>query len=100
MVGGNPADIPDGPFNAFNPLVSVQQLVRSQHQCLLAEIAFDPDPIPAGADPSTSDKLAQRNLAFVPVPNPGVDPSRIAPQTLEIRPSPQVLKKDGRPDDS
>ncbi len=99
MVGGNPADIPDGPFNTFNPLVSIQQLVRSQHQCLLAEIAFDPDPIPANADPSTSDKLAQRNLTFVPVPNPGVDPSRIVPQTLEIRPSPQILKKDGRPDE-
>ena len=99
MVGGNPADIPDGPFNTFSPLVSIQQLVRSQHQCLLAEIAFDPDPIPANADPSTSDKLAQRNLTFVPVPNPGVDPSRIVPQTLEIRPSPQILKKDGRPDE-
>ncbi len=99
MVGGNPADIPDGPFDTFNPLVSIQQLVRSQHQCLIAEIAFDPDPIPANADPSTSDKLAQRNLAFVPVPNPGVDPSRVAPQTLEIRPSPQILKSDARPDE-
>ena len=99
LVGGNPADIPDGPFSGFSPLVSIQQLVRSQHQCLLAEVSFDPDPIPANADPSTSDKLAQRNLAFVNVPNPGVDPSRIAPQTFEIRPTPALLKADQRPDE-
>ena len=99
MVGGNPADIPDGPFSTFSPLVSIQQLVRSRHQCLLAEIAFDPDIIPPSADPSTSDKLAQRNLAFVNVPNPGVDPSRVAPQTFEIRPSPMVLQPDNRPDE-
>ena len=99
LVGGNPADIPDGPFAGFNPLVSIQQLVRSQHQCLIAEVAFDPDPIPSNADPSTSDKLAQRNLAFVNVPNPGVDPSRIAPQAFEIRRSPVVLHDDNRPDE-
>lgn len=99
MVGGNPADIPDGPFNGFSPLVSIQQLVRSQHQCLIAEIAYDLDPIPANADPSISDKLAQRNLAFVNVPNPGVDTSRIAPQTFEVRRSPMTLKTDNRPDE-
>jgi hypothetical protein len=99
MVGGNPADIPDGPFNGFSPLVSIQQLVRSQHQCLIAEIAYDLDPIPANADPSISDKLAQRNLAFVNVPNPGVDTSRIAPQTFEVRRSPMTLKADNRPDE-
>ncbi len=99
MVGGNPANIPDGPFSGFNPLVSIQQLVRSQHQCLIAEIAYDLDPIPANADPSISDKLAQRNLAFVNVPNPGVEPSRIAPQTFEVRRSPLTLKMDNRPDE-
>ena len=99
MVDGNPANIPDGPFSGFNPLVSIQQLVRSQHQCLIAEIAYDLDPIPANADPSISDKLAQRNLAFVNVPNPGVEPSRIAPQTFEVRRSPLTLKVDNRPDE-
>jgi hypothetical protein len=99
MVGGNPANIPDGPFTGFGTTVSIQQLVRSQHQCLIAEIAFDPDPIPANTDPSLSDKLAQRNLAFVNVPNPGVDLSRIAPQTFEVRRSPLLLKVDDRPDE-
>ncbi len=99
LVGApTPSDIPDGPFNGFAQLVSIQQLVRSEHQCLLAEVSFDPDPIPASADPSISDKLAQRNLAFVNVPNPGIEASRIAPQTFEIRPT-LGLKMDNRPDE-
>jgi hypothetical protein len=99
MVGGSPGNIPDGPFTGMGALLPIQQLVRSEHQCLLAEISFDPDPIPASADPSNSDKLAQRNLAFVDVPNPGVDPSRVAPQPFEVRPSPAVLLSDNRPDE-
>jgi hypothetical protein len=83
--------IPNGPFKASAPLFSIQELVRSRHQCLLAEIAFDPDPIPTGVDPSDSDKLAQRNLAFVEVPNPGAPHSRLAPQTFEVRPTPARL---------
>jgi hypothetical protein len=88
MVGGIPANLPDGPFVNMGTLHSIQQLVRSQHQCLIAEIAFDPDVIPPGADPSISDKLAQRNLTFVNVPNPGVLATRRAPQTFEVRPTP------------
>jgi hypothetical protein len=98
MIGGSPANRPDGPFINMGPLKSIQQLVRSEHQCLIAEIAFDPDPIPTNADPSISDKLAQRNLAFVNVPNPGLIESRRAPQIFEIRPTPfmfsSVLQND------
>lgn len=91
MISGA-GTIPDGPFNAGpGQLVSIQELVRSEHQCLLVEISFDPDPIPANADPSTSDKLAQRNLTFVNVPNPGAVASRRVPQTFEIRPTPSDL---------
>lgn len=91
MVGGVPANLPDGPFTNMGTLFPIQQLVRAEHQCLIAEIAFDPDPIPAGSDPSISDKLAQRNLTFVNVPNPGVLDSRRAPQTFEVRPTPAGL---------
>ncbi len=99
MVGGNPANIPDGPFTGMGTLVSIQQLVRSEHQCLLAEVAFDPDPIPSNADPSISDKLAQRNLTFINVPNPGALESRRAPQVFEIRPTPGALRPDLRYDE-
>ena len=80
--------IPNGPFNNSGR-VSIQELVRSEHQCLVVEVSFDPDPISPNADPSTSDKLAQRNLTFVNVPNPGAPASRRVPQTFEIRPTPQ-----------
>jgi hypothetical protein len=77
----------DGPFSTISPLFPIQQFMRAAHHCLIAEIAFDPDPIAATADPSTSDKLAQRNLAFVPAPNPGLAASRRVPQTFEIHPT-------------
>jgi hypothetical protein len=89
----------DGPFTGVAPLVPIQQLVRSAHQCLLVEISFPGLTIPPNSDPSNCDKLAQRNLAFVDVPNPGVLSSRVAPQTFEIRPSPLALAPDGRPDE-
>ena len=77
----------------------IQSFARSDHQCLIAEISYDPDPITTGADPSNTDKLAQRNLAFVNVPNPGQTPSRLVPQTFEVRPSPAVLRADSKPDE-
>ena len=39
----SPADRP------FTGRLTIQQLIRNAHQCLVAEIAFDPDPIPGGA---------------------------------------------------
>ena len=66
-----PAIVPshnqDGPFNIFNfsiPAPIQQAFLRNQHQCLIAEIAFDPVPIPFGKDPGNWDKLAQRNVAW------------------------------------
>ena len=99
MVANTPADYPYGPYGTFNNLVSILQLVRSQHQCLVCEVSFDPDPIIVGDDPSNTDKLAQRNLAFVSSANPGVEPSRLIPQTFELRPSPAILKLDQKPDE-
>lgn len=88
-----------GPFTNDGPLIPIQSLTRSDHQCLIAEISYLPDPPDAGSDPSTSNKLAQRNLAFVNVPNPGHPLSRVVPQTFEIKPSPALLLPDGRPDE-
>jgi hypothetical protein len=100
MVGNTPADYQYGPYGSFNNLVSILQLVRSQHQCLVCEVSFDPDPITAGDDPSNTDKLAQRNLAFVSSANPGVDhSSRLIPQTFEMKPTPAILKLDQKPDE-
>ncbi len=88
-----------GPFNGLGPLLPIQSFAKSDHQCLIAEISYDIDPIPTGADPASTDKLAQRNLAFVNVPNPGQTPSRIVPQTFEARPSALRLRSDRKPDE-
>ncbi len=96
-----PAVVPsinkDGPFSNAVPIQ--QAIMRNPHQCLVAEIAFDPIAIPAGKDPSNWDKLAQRNLAWSDLPNPGVDGSRRALNPFEVRPSAFNLQRDRSPDE-
>jgi hypothetical protein len=65
---------------------------RAPHQCLIAEIAFDDVPIPPNADSSTSDKLAQRNLAYIDGPNPGAIDSRRMPHPFQIQASTKLTK--------
>ena len=65
-----PAGNPDGPF--IGTLVSLNEVItRAPHECLIAEIRYDDTPIPLGADSGTTDKLAQRNIAWIDGPNPG-----------------------------
>ncbi len=68
-----PVDVPpkqDGPFDVndanlnFRPVSLKAALARNLHLCLIAEVNFDPAPIPLGKDPSNWDKLAQRNIAW------------------------------------
>jgi len=94
-----PAEVPTtnqwGPFNdSSNPPLPIQQaVVRNLHQCLVAEIAFDPVAIPDGKDPSDWDKLAQRNLAWSDVG------SAQALSAFEIRPTPADLAAGWQPDE-
>src|SRR6516164_3392670 len=73
---------PPGDFDGQNgwqgvSLHSIQEAITAApHQCLIAEIRFDDTPIPPGANSGTSDKLAQRNIAWIDGPNPGVVDSR------------------------
>lgn len=85
----------DGPFtNPGNPALSIQQsILRNLHQCLIAEIAFDPVPIPPGKDSSNWDKLAQRNLAWSDAG------SATAVTTFEVRATPLGLRLDELPDE-
>src|ERR1035441_7068814 len=55
--------------------------MRNLHQCIVAEVAFDPATIPIGTDPSNWDKLAQRNIAWSPTG------SAQAVTNFEIRPT-------------
>ena len=55
----------DGPWAGTESLNGV--VATAPHQCLVAEIRFDDTPIPNGATTATSDKLAQRNIAWLGV---------------------------------
>jgi hypothetical protein len=65
--GMAPAGNEDGPWPpgsgvALEPLRAA--FIRNEHQCLVAEIAFDPDPVNPGTQPWNTDKLAQRNISW------------------------------------
>lgn len=65
----------------------VQASLPGTHHCVVAQIAFDDAPIPSGVSPMSWDQLAQRNLQFTVLDNPGPLASHRAPQTFDIRPS-------------
>jgi hypothetical protein len=66
-IGGPPSNpaLVDGPFTGLAS-TTPQGWISGVHQCLLAEISFDPIEIPPDAEPASSPWLAQRNLAWVP----------------------------------
>jgi hypothetical protein len=55
----------DGPWTGTESLNGA--IAVAPHQCLVAEIRFDDTPIPTGANTATTDKLAQRNIAWLGV---------------------------------
>jgi hypothetical protein len=59
---------PDGPYTGA---LSIPALIMSNHACLVAEISYDPDPIPAGANASTSDKINRATCSGVREITPG-----------------------------
>ena len=85
----------DGPYGeGFLPDLAeglpqeMVQLIAGYHQCLVAEINYEDDPIQLGQTPFTTDNLAQRNLAMVSVANPGLeDITRTAQTSVDIKPS-------------
>jgi hypothetical protein len=84
-----PSTVPaTNPFSGpwTGPFQSIQEaIVSAPHQCLIAEINFDETPIPPGANSGTSDKLAQRNIAWIDGPNPGIEASRAMPHPIQVR---------------
>nr|AHZ89325.1 hypothetical protein [uncultured bacterium 'pool 3 contig00022'] len=76
---------PDGPWTTN--LLSIQELIRGMHQCLVAEAHFQPDPIAPGASPASNDNLSQRNLAISESDNPGSAATHTVQHTFEIKAS-------------
>jgi hypothetical protein len=81
---------------SYTPTRSVQDLIRGQHTCLVAEIFLEPlEPqIALGASPANSDKLAQRNLTIVDVASPNQ-----APTTFDIKATPLEIAPTDTPDE-
>jgi hypothetical protein len=78
----------NGNAGAFGgTLLSIQELVRNDHCCLVAEIHFPLDPIPGGATPGSHDNLSQRNLVVCESDNPGSTATHTVQSTFEIKPS-------------
>jgi len=94
----------DGPFNnPYLPPEPILGLIRNYHQCLIAEVHFPDDPIPDAnsplpGTPANNDNLSQRNLAWVPVGNPGAAATRTAQTTFLARPSQSAGKQSLVPD--
>jgi hypothetical protein len=95
----DPANQPDG----ANP---VQALLAGDHHCIVAQIAYDGDPIVNSGGvtqtPESSDKLAQRNLQVTHSGNPGWPATHRVPQTFDLRRSPKAPDRAdllGRPDE-
>jgi hypothetical protein len=78
---------------------SVLTAITGKHQCLVAEISYDADPVHSGDTPASSDKLAQRNLAVVPSGNPGGPLAHRVSHTFDIRPTPAALPAGVPPDE-
>lgn len=79
--------------------IDLPTLMMGEHQCIVAQIEYVGTPIPSGANPFTSDKLSQRNLALSSIANPGLDASRVALHTFEIEATPNVVAADLPPDE-
>lgn len=78
----------DGPWTSGG-LQSIQSaIVAAPHTCIIAEIRYDDAPVIPNATSATSDKLAQRNIAWIDGPNPGLAESRRMTHPVQVRPTP------------
>jgi hypothetical protein len=72
----------DGGFSGT--LFSIRNLLLGNHQCMIVEIIYTPDPTAPGATPGTSDNLSQRNLLIVQTANPGSEITRTVQHLFDI----------------
>lgn len=73
----------NGPFPAAD-CISIRNILRGQHQCMVAEVYFPSDPTDPNSTPATSDHLAQRNLLIIESANPGEGTTHTAQHSFDI----------------
>jgi hypothetical protein len=86
------------PVSGGSP-VSLPTILMGEHQCVVTEVIYAGAPIPSGANPATSDKISQRNLAISTVANPALSASRVAMHTFEIEATPGAISAALPPDE-
>ncbi|MBI1765617.1 MAG: hypothetical protein HYR56_29800 [Acidobacteria bacterium] len=72
----------DGGFGSG--LFPIRDLLISQHQCMVVEVWYPPDPTVNGSTPGTSDNLSQRNLLILRTANPGSEITRAIQHSFDI----------------
>src|SRR6266851_3527329 len=77
------APVGDGPFPTPQ-CVSIRNVIRGQHQCMVAEVFYPGDPTEPNSNPGTSDNLAQRNLLIIETANPGLAATNTAQHSFDI----------------
>ena len=85
-----PAD--NGPFPSGD-CVSIRDILRGQHQCMVAEVFYGPDPTQPNSTPATSDHLAQRNLLIIETDNPGTRATHTVQHSFDIVLSPELFER-------
>jgi hypothetical protein len=65
--------------------VSIMELVRNDHPCIVAEIVVATDNIEPGATPEGSERLAQRNITIVSSNNPGWPAAHTVQTTFDVK---------------
>jgi hypothetical protein len=78
----------DGPWPGVQLEPMLTAFTAFPHQCVVAEIRYEDTPIQPGWTTINSDKLAQRNIAWLDAPNPGVAASRRVAHPVQVRPTP------------
>jgi len=73
----------NGPFPG-GQCVSIRNILRGQHQCMVAEILYAGDPTSANETPGTSDNLAQRNLLIIETDNPGLEATHTVQHSFDF----------------
>lgn len=77
------APVGNGPFPS-SQCVSLRDIIRGQHQCMVAEVFYSGDPTEPNENPGTSDNLAQRNLIIVETVNPGINVTHTVQHSFDI----------------
>jgi hypothetical protein len=80
------ASTQNGPWMP-SEILPIPAIIMGNHACLVAEVSYDPDPIAAGANAATSDKIGQRNLFWSGSDNPGPADAHRVPTLFDIRPT-------------